>query len=545
MSGLPRPELPPGPHRQLVDALHDLHHQAGWPSLRTLAKAAGCSHTTVSTAFSSPRLPAWGLLELLVESMHGDPDTFHRLWLEASAVANTPDPAPRIAGRRAELASVRRHLEAGTGLLLVTGEAGIGKTKLVMTARELTPASTFVALGSCLPLSTEVPLLPVVDLLRSVHDNDDGQWLREALADVPDFVGDTLAQLLPELGGEVATDAPADARSLHQLHTTVARTTRALAVRRRLALVVEDLHWADSASLDLLEHLVSRGTPVPIVATFRTDDAAVPDATMQWIVRRRRSADTITIELGPLSRPETADQLALIAAQQPSGDWVDRIYGRSQGHPLFTEHLAVDASETNALPSLLTDLMDRSLEGISSEGTAVVRSLGVADRALSDTELMLVTGLDPDQLIMALRELRSRRLVTSPSAREVKLRHPLLAEAVRQRLVAGEATREHRRIATALAEAGVAEPAEVAAHWRGAGDEEQELVWRIRSARAANARFAVALAAEQWMRTVELYANRGSGEPEGMSQSEVYCNAIDALWVAGEERGSPTTGPRG
>ena len=72
MPALPRPDLPPGAHRDLVEALHDLHHRAGWPSLRTLAQAAGCSHTTVSTVFSSPRLPAWGNVEVLVEAMNGD-----------------------------------------------------------------------------------------------------------------------------------------------------------------------------------------------------------------------------------------------------------------------------------------------------------------------------------------------------------------------------------------------------------------------------------------------------------------------------------------
>ena len=64
MGALPRPDLPPGPHGDLVDAIHDLRHRAGWPSLRTLAREVGCSHTTVSTVFSSPRLPSWGVLEL-------------------------------------------------------------------------------------------------------------------------------------------------------------------------------------------------------------------------------------------------------------------------------------------------------------------------------------------------------------------------------------------------------------------------------------------------------------------------------------------------
>ena len=77
MGGLARPQVPPGAQRALVDALHALHHEAGWPSLRWLAREAGFSHTTVSTVFSSPRLPSWGVLELLVEAMDGDVGEFH------------------------------------------------------------------------------------------------------------------------------------------------------------------------------------------------------------------------------------------------------------------------------------------------------------------------------------------------------------------------------------------------------------------------------------------------------------------------------------
>jgi hypothetical protein len=90
MGALPRPDLPPGPHRDLIDALHGLHHRAGWPSLRVMAREAGCSHTTVSSVFSSPRLPAWGLLELLVEALEGDVHAFHALWQEAGSPAKAP-----------------------------------------------------------------------------------------------------------------------------------------------------------------------------------------------------------------------------------------------------------------------------------------------------------------------------------------------------------------------------------------------------------------------------------------------------------------------
>ena len=199
MTGLPRPDLQPGPHRDLVDALHDLHHKAGWPSLRTLAKAAGCSHTTVSTAFSSPRLPNWGLVELLVEAMGGDVQEFRAMWLSVGAGAGTTaDPQALLAGRRRELTAVRRHLSGGTGLLLVLGEAGIGKTRL-LTAAEATTAEVATLHAPCLPLSAEAPLMPVADALRSAWRADDGAWIAAALEACPPFVAPELARILPEL----------------------------------------------------------------------------------------------------------------------------------------------------------------------------------------------------------------------------------------------------------------------------------------------------------------------------------------------------------
>ena len=137
VAGLPRPEVPPGPRRDLVDALHALHHAAGWPSLRVLARTAGCCHTTVSGVFSEPRLPSWGCLELLVEAMDGD--------TAASGSSGWPPVRPTRRPRPTRLAGRGRAgrgtpaFEAGAGLHLVTGEAGIGKTRLVTTAAARRP----------------------------------------------------------------------------------------------------------------------------------------------------------------------------------------------------------------------------------------------------------------------------------------------------------------------------------------------------------------------------------------------------------------------
>ncbi|GCD89926.1 AAA family ATPase [Nocardioides sp. LS1] len=532
MGALPRPAIPPGAQRDLNDALHDLHHRSGWPSLRVLAREAGCSHTTVSGVFSAPRLPAWGVLEVLVEAMHGEVGQFHSLWLAASTPTEASSPAqPRIAGRRRELAVVRKHLESGSGLLLVAGEAGLGKTRLVGTAATLEAGDVFVARGSCLPLSTEVPFLPIADTLRAVHALDEGQWLKEALAECAAFVPGALRALLPELDATGTDPEPQGDWSRQRLFTAVEATLAALAGSRPLAVLIEDLHWADSGTLDLLEHLLARGARWPLLGTWRLDDPATATATLDWFTVVRRLPDADVLELAPLSRDETGEQLELLLSHPADPDLVDRVYQRTLGQPLFTDQLSATPEGSGDLPRLLVDLLDRRLEGLADGAWAVAGALGVADRALTDSQLADVTPLPPAGLASGLRDLAARRLLTEPSRpREVELRHPLLAEAIRRRLVAGEAAEQHRRLAEALAAGPDPSPAEIATHWQAADDPAQELVWRIRAARAAEDRFAMAGAAEQWLRVLELWPPDAApaGSPP-ISRWTAYAATADAL----------------
>ena len=511
---LPRPDLPPGPHHDLVEELHDLHHRAGWPSLRVLARQAGCSHTTVSAVFSSPRLPSWGTLELLVEAMDGDTGHFHDLWLAASTPENESFPAVLpIAGRRDELTAVRRHLETGTGLLLVTGEAGIGKTTLVASVTG-TVDGAFIAAGSCLPLSSEVPLLPVADLMRAVHEHDGGQWLEETLMQCAPYVADSMSRLVPELAESEATAPEADGWARQRLFAAVETTLTGLTTERRLGLLVEDLHWADTTTLDLIEHLVTRGSEVPMVGTWRLDDRAIDRANVEWFNRVRRFSTTLA--LAPLSRDETREQLTLLNGRAPSAATLDAIHARTLGQPLFTDQLSAQADgDGGPLPPLLADLLDARLGELDGPSWFVARALGVADRPLTGVQLADVTGLPAADLAAGLRELGNRRLLNASSDRQVALRHPLLAEAIRRRLVLGEAEAEHAAVAAALASSTDAAPAEVARHWQAAGEREQELGWRVRAARAAHARFALRHEADQWARAIQLWPDGATeaGQP--------------------------------
>ena len=530
MSALPRPGVT-GAARVLNDALHDLHHRAGWPSLRTLARETGVSHTTVSKVFSSPAVPPWGTVELLVEAMRGDVAGLHELWLAATApMDGGPAPAPRIAGRRGELAAVRRHLETGTGLLLVTGEAGIGKTTLVTAGGESVRPDRLVVTGHCLPLSTEIPLLPFAEALRQVHAIDGGRLFTKAMATCPEYVVASLSRLLPELAGVATLIDPQDEWSRERLYSAIASVLGALSAQRSFALVIEDLHWADDPSLDLVERLTHR-PEITTVGTWRINDPDVPHSRLTWWHRVRRGA--ASLELAPLSREETAAQLRLLRPDITDAI-VRRIHARSQGQPLFTEQLAHE--ESGAPSTFLGELLDGRIGRLDGEAWRAASALGVADRPMTEAALAHATGLDRPRLTHSLRELRDARLLET-LADTVHLRHPLLAEAVRRRLLPGETAEVHRSLARTMSSDPDAEPAEVAAHWQGASDRAEELTWRIRAAQAASARFAGSQAADHWMRALDLWPPGAgtAGEPPLRRQALVV-GVVAAMELAGHER---------
>lgn len=541
VGALPRPDLPPGPRRDLDDALHALHHRIGWPSLRTLARRAGCSHTTVSHVFSSARLPRWAVLERLVEAMDGEAALFRDLWLRASSTDfdGGSTPVPRIAGRVDELDAVRRHLTFGHGLLLVTGEAGIGKSSLCTAAVDQTVSEVTVLTGRCLPLSTEVGFLPFTDVLRASLEADEGRWLKEALADCPDFVRASLGPLLPELeqaGDEQAGSAcppggpeTGDSWSRQRLLASIAAVLRALSALRPLALLLEDLHWADSSTLDQLDYLLSHQGCPPLVATFRLDDATVPRGTTSWLTRIRRLPEVHTMELAALSRDETAEQLRLLGTTPPAPELVERIYRRSRGQPLFTEQLAAH-DDGSTLPPLLSDLLDDRLAAVDQSSWPVMRTLAVASRPLTFAQLRAASGLISDALVAALHQLDDQRLLAALDQDTVELRHPLLAEAVHRQLVPDEAAHVHRMLAEVLARTPSSAAADVAEHWQGAGEHAGELRWRIRAAREAERCFAGRQAAAHWLRVLQLWPpDAATVDRPPLRHIDAYFATMDAL----------------
>jgi hypothetical protein len=221
--------------------------------------------------------------------------------------------------------------------------------------------------------------MPIIDALAAIYDVDEGLWFKEALVDLPSYVRQSLVRLLPQLGGDVPP-ADADEFARQQLFSSVEGVLRRLAAIRSLALVVEDLHWADPTTLDLVEHHLAQSMSLPFLGSWRTEDPNTPQSSSHWFARVQRFSDVRALWLGPLTRDETAEQLALLGTRLP--ERLDSIHSRTLGQPLFTEQLAAHLDGDHGLPEPLADLLDRRLDGLSDSGWAVLRTLGVAERPL-------------------------------------------------------------------------------------------------------------------------------------------------------------------
>src|SRR5262249_37901101 len=225
-------------------------------------------------------------------------------------------------------------------------------------------------------------------------------------------------------------------------------------------LVVEDVHWADSATLDFLTYLARPGRRgvVRVVVTCRSDEAPLEPQVARWLAQVRGAAGMEEITLGPLSRAEVAGQAAALAGCPVPPVVVDELFARAEGNPFFTEQLVAAALAGGAaergwdVPAGVAGGLAEVLSGraarCAGNARVVLNAMAVAGRPLGEDLLGDVTGLEPTVVRRGLSELAAARLLADTIAGAAyRLRHVLLAEAVAGRLLPGERTVLHERTA--------------------------------------------------------------------------------------------------
>jgi DNA-binding CsgD family transcriptional regulator len=455
-------------------------------------------------------------------------------------------------GRDDELSRLLGALGGGAPMVLVVGDAGVGKSRLAEEGMTRAAAAGMVMVrGECLPLAGTVPLLPVAAALKELAGLDGGSVLAAALDAAPGFVLGEVGRLLPQLasGGGLGPGGPGGGWRRGRLFAGIAELFAVVAggSGTGVGVVVEDVHWADSATLDCLTFVgrAGRRDGVTVVVTCREDATPLAAHVADWMAQVRGASGVEEIALGPLSRAEVAAQAAALAGRPVLSEIVDELYARAEGNPFFTEQLmaAVLASPARStarppigLPRRLAEVLAAQTARCAGEAQLVLAALAVAARPLAEDLLRPISGLDAEQLRRGLRELAAARLLAEDTAGGAhRPRHALLAEAVAGRLLPGERAELHERTAQVLTAAGdQALAAEAAQHWQAAGRPADELSARMAAAEAAERVFGYAEAAGHRQRAIELCQVPGSAAAAGIDLPQLYVRAIDDLEMSGD-----------
>ncbi|HEX6421783.1 MAG TPA: AAA family ATPase [Acidimicrobiales bacterium] len=442
-----------------------------------------------------------------------------------------------LLGRRAELEHGERSLAAArggrAGLLLIEGDAGIGKTALVHEiAACARRAGWATALGHCLDVHGDLPYAPLRGVLRDLATSGH-------LGDDPGAPRPSLARLVPAArhrrSGAAAQRAHGD---LHDLLGELLDAVGAVAHDAPLLLVVEDAHWADTSTLDLLTALAHdlSGERVLVIVTARTGEPG-GGRHRDLFATVERLPGTTRMALGGLGAAAVRAYVRSLTGDEPTEHGLASMMDRSGGNPLHVAELVSGAAGA-VPPSITTATMGR-LSLLDEVAARVVRDAAVLGPVMPVGVLDELAGLHPDELRRALRRAETVGLLVRAPDGEVRFRHALFQEAVYADLVPQERTLLHARAAAVVERrrelvGDEAATAAAAYHYDRAEMAEPALVTALHAAEAARRQLGFAEAYQHLARAVRRWdAVADPVAVTGRDRVDLLVDTADAAGDAG------------
>jgi predicted ATPase len=408
-------------------------------------------------------------------------------------VRGTP---PRFVGRADELEQLSGLLDrARSGsptTVLVYGEAGVGKTRLVT---ELVASArghgmqTFV--GGCVTVGgRSLAFAPFAEALRplatdlavGVHEDGDGAgspFLAGSATRLSGGNGDGMQH-----ANDHAPELRVGEMTQTRLFEGVVDELERIATPGGALLVIEDLHWAGPSSRDLFDFVArnQRGAAIALLGTVRNDEPSDPELS-GWLAELQRGAGAARIDLDPLTRAEFVALVDAILDERPPDRAVDRIYERSGGNAFLAQELLASDQGGGVVPPTVRDLLLARTARLSPEARELFALAAVSGIEVSHDLLASASDLNGDDLDKAVRELVEHRLlIVAPSGSGYMFRHALTQEAAYGDLLPGELRRLHGALAGTLAggvaagsSAGVGVATAIAEHWDAADESERAL----------------------------------------------------------------------
>ena len=327
---------------------------------------------------------------------------------------------PRLLGRKHELAALWRQLEATTAgrlhVALVAGEPGIGKTRLLQEIAEgAGQVGALVLRGGASAAEAMPPYLPFLEAL--------GGYIRtapfEQLRTQADSIAPILATILPELPlrlGELATSYPLPPEQTRlRLYEAVGMFLAAIAVKNPLLLLLDDLHWADTATLDLLCHLAQHQavSRLYILGAYRSDELASRSALERSILDLTRSRQLTVLGLRPLPEADVDKLTTALLGVPPHPTLSQLLWKQSEGNPFFLEELlrewletgvltvtpsqaTISSSPPASLPASISSLIRRRFARLPQEVLETLRTAAILGRTFASSLLAEVVGHDEE-----------------------------------------------------------------------------------------------------------------------------------------------------
>jgi DNA-binding CsgD family transcriptional regulator/tetratricopeptide (TPR) repeat protein len=450
-------------------------------------------------------------------------------------------PATPLIGRSAELEHLGALIGLGTSeqapvAVLVGGDAGVGKTRLIAELiGGLTRSGCQASVGHCMDLGdSPLPYLPFTQILGRLSSESPAQ--AEALV----HRRPALRRLMPATGSGAEEGRQLTATDRSNLFEAVAAIFDHLGASQRLLWVVEDVHWADRSTREMITYLLSHPptSPATLLVTYRLDDLhrrhPLRPVLREW--GRLPRVERITVP--PLDEVEVRGMVRALQRSPLSEADVATIVSRAEGNPFFVEELVGATRDgSRSLPADLSDLLLIRVDSLDETARQVVKAASVAGREVSHRLLATVVGVDEASLEAALHAAVDAKVIVATSGDRYSFRHALLSEAVYSDLLPGERVRLHAAYANALAEdpaSGTA--ADLARHARGARDPVTAARASVLAGDEASTLAAPDEALSQYEAAIGILAEIGpaTAETTGIDPIEVTVRASNAAIAAGQ-----------
>lgn len=457
---------------------------------------------------------------------------------------------PVLVGRQDELAlledALRDSISGHGRMVLLAGEPGSGKSRLGLELGTVADGlGVTVLVGACPETDLALPYLPFVEAIGAHLVGVDKNWVKE-LGDARD----ELAKLFPQIptGGRPDLDDPVRAKL--RLFEAIGAVLDAIAATAGLLLILEDVHWADASSRELLEYLIGRlpRSRIMILATYRSDEVNRRHPLHSQVQAWSRNGRAEIITLKPLGAAAVADIVkAIFDTREVPTRLRDALLRRSEGNPFVLEEVLKEALDEGtitfdghqltgkdidqvALPRTVADAILRRLDRVEPSDAAILRTASVLGRSFGYTTLMEVADVPEGDLQRALEVGIQQQLLEDDehsTGQRYRFRHALTREAIYGEMVLPQRKTLHARAAAALRRHRGTAAVDIAFHLLAAGAGPETVPTCLEAAEDAIRRRGYSEAAELYRRVLPHIS-------DDYEHGLVVCRLGDAMWKSGD-----------